>query len=50
LGALPKDVEPQEVIRRGLEALESGGFTAALKTLVEMDDGYYDPDDPFCNQ
>jgi DNA repair exonuclease SbcCD nuclease subunit len=48
LGAIPKDVEPQEVIRRGLEALESGGFTAALKTLVEMDDGYYDPDDPFC--
>jgi len=49
LDAIPKDVEPQEVIRRGLEALESGGFTAALKTLVEMDDGYYDPDDPFCN-
>ena len=47
LNALPKDVDHQEVIRRGLEALEQGGFTDALKILVEMDDGYSDPNDPF---
>ena len=47
LNALPKDVNPDDVIRRGLEALEQGGFTDALRVLVEMDDGYDDPEDPF---
>lgn len=47
---LPKGIDQDEIISRGVEAMmkasEGHEMTAALRTLVDIDDDY-DPDDPF---
>lgn len=47
---LPAGVSEEEVIRMGLERMQAAGcdpLVEALKVLVQMDDDYDDPDDPF---